>query len=358
VTQNNAQKDSGALRGDQNRLMFQQGFSFSGYERDGLFLNQGGKKFLDISGASGIDSITDGRAAVFTDFDNDGDYDVFLTTLQGPAHLLFRNNVGQDNHWLRIVLEGDKTVGRDAYGSVVRVRTTAGTLTKVKAGGSGYLAQSDPRLLFGLGKDERAESVEVTWPNGDVEPFRAEATSGSTLLLRKGTSEAQRLEVVSAKLPDPISREESFQQLLKLRIGQPLPDLRVQSVNGQSVPLRSVLRPGHRTLINVWATWCAPCRKEMPELERLRPALAMQGVDLIGLNVDADSKTDIAGTAKRFGAGYPIYVGGAPALENLFATDEASVPFSIVVDDKGNVVDLISGWSDATRGRFLQLAAR
>src|SRR5215467_3100329 len=106
-------------------------------------MNIGGKKFMDISGVSGIDSITDGRAAVFADFDNDGDEDVFLTTI-----LLFRNNVGQDSHWLRILLEGGKETGRDAYGSVVRVKTSAGTLTKVKAGGSGFLSQNDPRLLF------------------------------------------------------------------------------------------------------------------------------------------------------------------------------------------------------------------
>ena len=118
MTQNNTQKETGTLRNDQNRLIFNKGFSFSGYERDALFLNREGKKFTDISGVSGIDSITDGRAAVFADFDNDGDEDVLLTTIQGPAHLLFRNNVGQDNHWLRIILEGGKETGRDAFGSV------------------------------------------------------------------------------------------------------------------------------------------------------------------------------------------------------------------------------------------------
>ncbi|MFB3095508.1 MAG: FG-GAP repeat domain-containing protein, partial [Candidatus Acidiferrales bacterium] len=64
---------------DQFRLIFEEGFSFSGYERDLLSLNLGGKKFLDISGISGIDSVTDGRGSVFADFDNDGDLDVFRT---------------------------------------------------------------------------------------------------------------------------------------------------------------------------------------------------------------------------------------------------------------------------------------
>ena len=148
--------------------MSEQGFSFSGYERDLLSLNLGGKKYLDISGISGLDSLSDGRAAVFADFDNDGDLDVFLTTPQDQTHLLFRNNIGQENNWLRIALEGGPGAGRDAFGAVVRVRTTAGTLTKVKSGGSGYMSQNDPRLLFGLGSDERAEWIEVSWPNGET----------------------------------------------------------------------------------------------------------------------------------------------------------------------------------------------
>ncbi|HVG38334.1 MAG TPA: ASPIC/UnbV domain-containing protein, partial [Pyrinomonadaceae bacterium] len=76
--------------------------------------------------------------------------------------------------------------GRDAYGAVVRVKTTAGTLTKIKAGGSGFISQHDPRLLFGLGADATALGVEVTWPNGRVEKFMGDLRAGSTLLLRKG----------------------------------------------------------------------------------------------------------------------------------------------------------------------------
>ena len=57
MTHNNAQKSTGTLRGDQNTLIFKQGFSFSGYERDGLYLNREGKKYFEISGVSGIDFV-------------------------------------------------------------------------------------------------------------------------------------------------------------------------------------------------------------------------------------------------------------------------------------------------------------
>ena len=77
--------------------IFEEGFSFSGFERDKLYLNDGGKRFVDISGLSGLDSVTDGRGAAYADFDNDGDYDIFLTTLQGQAHHLFRNIINNKN---------------------------------------------------------------------------------------------------------------------------------------------------------------------------------------------------------------------------------------------------------------------
>ena len=356
MTQNNTQKETGTLRNDQNRLIFSQGFSFSGYERDALFLNREGKKFTDISGVSGIDSITDGRAAVFADFDNDGDEDVFLTTIQGPGHLLFRNNVGQDNHWLRVILEGGKETGYDAYGAVVRLKTSAGTLTRVKAGGSGFLSQSDPRLLFGFGQDAGAQSIEVTWPNGRVEAFFADARAGNTLLLRYGTGKAQAIQLAITKLPNPLTKIEILARSLKVKVGEKLPSIEVQSTSGIGSSLQSILNPGRRTVINLWATWCVPCLKEMSELDRLQAALKKNGIDLIGLNVDAEPDGRIQPFLRKVPVSYPIYIGGVSAISQLFATEELRVPLSLVIDSNGRVEQLISGWSADTQRKFETLS--
>ncbi|MDQ3321170.1 MAG: redoxin family protein, partial [Acidobacteriota bacterium] len=342
---NDGKDEKGALRSDQNQLMFGQGFSFSGYERDPLYLNLGGKKFTDISGVSGIDSITDGRAGVFADFDNDGDLDVFSTTIQNQAHLLFRNNVGQDNNYLRVMLEGDgKTVSRDAFGSVARVKTSAGILTKIKSGGSGFISQHDPRLLFGLGKDERAESIEVTWANGEVEKFAGEANSGSTLILKKGGGKTETVKLAKTNLPDPLTKTEIFAQNLKIKIGKPLPDFALKTLSGAASSMNKQMKTGRQTLINVWATWCVPCAKEMPELEKMRARLAARGIDLIGLNVDAEKNVNIKGYTASKRVSYPILIGGTVAIEEIYATDELSVPLTILVDEKGIVTDLIPGW--------------
>lgn len=353
---NTGKAEKGALRSDQNQLMFGQGFSFSGYERDPLYLNLGGKKFIDISGVSGIDSITDGRAGVFADFDNDGDLDVFSTTIQNQTHLLFRNNVGQDNNYLRVVLEGDGvTVSRDAFGSVVRVKTSAGIETKIKSGGSGFISQNDPRLLFGLAKDARAESIEVTWANGAVEKFEGEMAANSTFLLKQGAGKIETVKLAKSNLPDPMTKAEIFAQGLKIKIGQPLPDFAVKTMTGVASSMRKNFKPGRQTLINIWATWCIPCAKEMPELEKMRTKLAANKVDLIGLNVDAEKDANVKGYVAGKRVTYPVLVGGVTAIENIYATDELAVPLTILVNEKGIVTDLIPGWSAETQRKFAVL---
>ncbi len=357
MTQSNEKEQKkGALRADQNELMFGQGFSFSGYERDPLYLNLGTKKFLDISGISGIDSITDGRAGVFADFDNDGDLDVFMTTIQNQSHLLFRNNVGQSGNFLRVILEGSDKTGRDAFGSVVRVKSSAGTMTKIKSGGSGFISQHDPRLLFGLGKDPRAESVEVTWPGGKVETFEGTASAGSTILLKQGTGKSLVIATGIAKLPDPLSKTEVFGRGLKIKIGEQMPDFEMKTLAGGTGSLHGQFQTGRLTLINIWATWCSPCAKEMPELEKIRGALKSRNIDLIGVSVDAEPDADIKGFMSRFGVTYPVFVGGVPAIESIYATDELSVPLSILVDENKVIKEIIPGWSGETQRRFEKLA--
>jgi thiol-disulfide isomerase/thioredoxin len=356
---NNPEKGAGAFRPDQSQLVFSQGFSFSGYERDGVYLNLTQGKFLEISGVSGLDSISDGRAAVFADFDNDGANDVFLTTIQGPAHLLFRNNLGQQNHFLRIALEGGVKSGRDAFGTVVSVKTSAGILTKIKAGGMGFLSQHDPRLLFGLGEDQKAKSIEVTWPHGRLERFDGDFSAGNFLLLREGTGKAETVPLGISHLPDSLTPAELFARNLKVQIGQPFPPLDLKSLGNGLQNLESIRQPNRRLLINLWATWCLPCRKEMPELNLLKTGLAAHGIDLIGLNVDADHHLESIRTfLEKTPVNYPIYIGGQQSIGQIYSSDELTVPLSLLLDKKGIVEKILPGWNAATQREFRALAEK
>ena len=76
------------------------------------------------------------------------------------------------------------------------------------------------------------------------------------------------------------------QSPLKVRIGQKVPLLVVQDLNNQPATLKPT--PGKLLMINIWATWCAPCRHEMPSLQRFANQLGSDRLELVGLSVDMD----------------------------------------------------------------------
>lgn len=113
---------------------------------------------------------TMGRGAAVGDLDDDGDPDVVMNVLAGPAVVL-RNDQATGHHWLGVRLVGRES-NRDGIGALVEVVTGAGDearrqLREVQAG-EGYLGAGDPRALFGLGAATEAARVTVRWPSGRV----------------------------------------------------------------------------------------------------------------------------------------------------------------------------------------------
>ncbi len=105
-----------------------------------------------------------GRGSAFADIDGDGDLDVALAVNGGDARLL-RNDGGNKNSWVRLSLQG-KTSNRDAIGA--RVKVTAGEVTQSRQlfPARGYLSSVQKDMIFGLGIEKEATSVEITWPSG------------------------------------------------------------------------------------------------------------------------------------------------------------------------------------------------
>jgi len=149
-------------------------------EEDTLFINRQGTVFEDISAKTGMALETKfvGRGSASGDFDDDGDLDLLVLNLNDRPRLL-RNDLGNQNHWLKMRLIGT-TSNRDAVGA--RVRLTAGGHTQVRdvRTSSGYLSQSDPRLHFGLGSSAVVELIEISWPSGTVQ--RLEKIAADRLL--------------------------------------------------------------------------------------------------------------------------------------------------------------------------------
>lgn len=133
---------------------------------DQLFENIGGGKFKDVSVESGkyFKEAYVGRGACLGDYDNDGDVDVYIVNLNNRGMFL-RNNKGNQNNWLIINMIGHSS-NRDGIGS--RIKVTSGNVVQAvqKRSTTGYLSQNDPRLHFGLGKNEMIDKIEIKWPSG------------------------------------------------------------------------------------------------------------------------------------------------------------------------------------------------
>ncbi len=149
-----------------------------------LFRNRGQGSYQEVTAVSGeaLMRRVVGRAAAWGDYDNDGAPDILMTVNNGAARLL-RNENRTGNRWLRLKLEGTRS-NRNAIGARVRVHVGNRSLSKTVKSASSYLAQSDRRLLFGLGRAKQADSIEIQWPNGLVQTL-GPTPANQTLTVRE-----------------------------------------------------------------------------------------------------------------------------------------------------------------------------
>jgi thiol-disulfide isomerase/thioredoxin len=313
-----------------------QGMSLSGYERDALFLNLAGKRFIDISGVSGLDSISDGRGPVYADFDNDGDMDVFVPTIQDRAHLMFRNNIGTEGNFVRVSLRGTSASGTDAFGAVVRVRSSAGVQAKIKAGGEGFMSQHDPRLLFGLGSDSAAASIEVEWPSGKKQTI-TNVKAGSSILIAEGVSGYQPSMVAARVRKTPSkARPIATDSRIRLQAGESFPLMATDPAFAAAV------RKNTKTLVNIWATWCVPCAREMPSLQRAANALREKRIGVAGVSVDDDlSRVPIF--LEKYNITFPSFPASEKVREQIYSGSDRPVPLTFVLDSRGHIERVLIG---------------
>jgi thiol-disulfide isomerase/thioredoxin len=94
---------------------------------------------------------------------------------------------------------------------------------------------------------------------------------------------------------------------------------------------------GRVLVVNFWATWCEPCREEIPGLMRLRKKHASNGVEFIGIAVDSASK--VLDYTKIIQIDYPLLIGGVESIElaRLLGDGAGGLPFTIVLDRSGKV---------------------
>jgi hypothetical protein len=148
-----------------------------------VFRNIGKGRFEEVTKSMGaaFNSPRVGRGAAYADINNDGRLDLLLSTNGGPTYL-FQNEArgaAAANHSLRFKLIGTKS-NRDGIGATVRLTAGGETQTQMLRSGSSYLSASELVLTFGLARNDRADTIEVRWPSGQIDHL-LNVTAGQTV---------------------------------------------------------------------------------------------------------------------------------------------------------------------------------
>jgi len=151
-----------------------------------MFRNLGKGQFEKVSDSLGPDFLRPvaGRGIATADYDNDGDIDIAINN-RGDYPELLRNDGGNLNHWLEVLLIGTRS-NRDGIGASLKLTSEGFVHVEQSKGGTSYMSASDPRIFFGLGKRTKIESLEITWPSGQVEKLTGLAVD-RIIAVKEGT---------------------------------------------------------------------------------------------------------------------------------------------------------------------------
>lgn len=143
------------------------------YRQPLVLLRQVNGKFVNVSAQSGAVFQQDwaSRGASFGDLDNDGDIDIVVATLGGPAHIL-RNDGGNGNNWIGLNLRGTRS-NRDAIGAKLKLTSEMGRVQyRMVTTTASYQSAVSKRVYFGIGREKSIRRIEILWPSGTRQTIR------------------------------------------------------------------------------------------------------------------------------------------------------------------------------------------
>jgi hypothetical protein len=140
------------------------GRSLSGYQRKRVWINDGFGNFADVAQAVGASDTNDGRAVALADLRNTGALDVIVANQRGPL-LVYENTVAPGRHWIQFELEGTAS-NRSAIGARVELHWNGHVQAQEVTAGTGFSAQNQRWLHYGLGEARTVERAVIQWPSG------------------------------------------------------------------------------------------------------------------------------------------------------------------------------------------------
>ncbi len=117
------------------------------------------------------------------------------------------------------------------------------------------------------------------------------------------------------------------------------PDFTLKSSTGENIRLAE--QRGQVVMLNFWASWCGPCREEMPLLDAMSKKYGPMGFALYGINVDADT-ADAKNVLEKIKVSYPVLFDPESKLSDLYKVE--GMPFSVVIDKKGQIRYIHKGY--------------
>ena len=141
--------------------------------------------------------------------------------------------------------------------------------------------------------------------------------------------------------------------VVKVREGSPAPDFTLRDLDGQEIRLSSLR--GKVVLLNFWATWCPPCREEVPSMVKLNRAMAGRPFQMLAVSIDEGGRESVAGYFKESGSTLPALLDTDRSVGRLYGI--TGVPETFVIDGKGVILKKVIGpmdWSDPEVLRYLE----
>lgn len=325
--------------------------TWSGFERNIFYANNGDGTFSDVSGAVDLDFIEDCRSFALADFDHDGRLESVLKTRNSPQLRVLKNVVKDLPPAISFRLTGKKS-NRDAIGARVVVDTGAMQIARSLQAGSGFLAQHSKELFFGLGKAKPTVSATIRWPNGAMQTLR-DLPVNHRIWIEEGEA-APRTEPFNTPAPNPAAASAalvpthvtpaSFSTWLLAPIEAPDFSTRDQNAKPQSLAGLQ----GKPALLYFWAATSAS-EKNLAELNTSYSKWQSRGLQLVAINAEEPSPNQPPASPSHLSFPSIPYNADLVAIYNLLYRSlydrhrDLNLPTSFLLDAKGLIVKIYQG---------------
>jgi tetratricopeptide (TPR) repeat protein len=331
--------------------------TWSGYERNMFYANNGDATFSEVSGVAGLDCIEDSRSFALADFDQDGCIECVLKNRNAPQVRVLRNRMPDLPPAIAFRLRGTKS-NRDAIGASVTIEAGSMRQTRLLQAGSGFLAQHAKELFFGLGENRSGVTATIQWPSGLRQTVR-DLPVNHRVWIEEG-SQRPRIEPfrrAASSRPNDSSAPTAAPEMLRssvetwLLLPVEAPDFALTDTTGHTRKLSE--HRGSSVLLHFWSAEQSCCNEVLAELERHHKRWVNTSLRLLTINVA--SNPDRARPSHNWT--FPILTASADvlAIYNIlfrYVYDrhrDLPIPTSFLIDSQGEIAKIYSGVVPAVR---------